>query len=220
MMELKAVLFDHDGTLVDSEPLHLAIWREVAKEFGAEVSDQQYAELMLGASSSQNAIDIVRLNQLQVEPDVLRQAKVDKTKSFMTRNCFPAIEGASDVLTRCAESFSLALVSGSQRFCVEASLRGHDWSDLFSSVVAGTDVENNKPAPDSYLKALAELNVQADEAIAVEDTETGVTAAVAAGLRVIAISNDSNENHDFSAAEAIVENLAQAGDWIQSRSGR
>lgn len=216
-MELQAILFDHDGTLVDSEPCHLELWRQAIAPYGGTVTDEQYWQRLLGVPAEQNAEVLIEIGQLAVDVETLVQAKVDCTERFLASSYFPAIESADAMLRQLADKLPLALVSGSQRLCIDATLTGHNWHHLFQQVVTADDVERNKPYPDSYLSALAALAADADKSVAIEDTESGVKAAAAAGLSVIAIRNSNSKGHDFSAATVEVASLHAAWLWLQQR---
>lgn len=216
-MSLQAILFDHDGTLVDSESTHLRLWREVVAPHGIHISDEIYWHQMLGVPLERNATDIIRLYGLDVPADDLIAAKLAANATFLQQTCFPQMPGADRVVRDLAARLRLALVSGSQRNCVEASLRGHAWEPLFEQVVTGDDVPRNKPHPDGYLQALAALGLDAADCIAVEDTEVGVRAARDAGLRVIAIRSPLAGSHDFSYATAVVDGLDRAHAWLSEQ---
>ncbi|KEA62233.1 Beta-phosphoglucomutase [Marinobacterium lacunae] len=215
-MSLHAILFDHDGTLVDSEATHMRLWQEVVAPYGVVISEETYWQQMLGVPMEQNAADIVRLYSLDADPATLVNAKLAANDRFLAQNWFPEMPKASEVLTHLAQQLRLGLVSGSQRNCVEASLGGHGWQQLFEQVVTGDDVSHNKPHPEGYLKALALMKIAPENCIAVEDTEVGVQAAHSAGLRVIAIQHPLAVNHDFTAAIEVVDSLTEAQEWIAS----
>ncbi|SEG11773.1 HAD family hydrolase [Marinobacterium lutimaris] len=216
-MKFNAVLFDHDGTLVDSEAIHMQLWREVMAPYGVMISDEDYWEKMLGVPMEQSAAELIERYRLDTSVENISAAKNSANREFLSSNCFPQIAGASDTLNSLAQRTRLALVSGSQRDCVEASIRGHGWSSIFEQVVSGDDVERNKPHPDSYLKALDLMGQSAENSVAVEDTETGIIAARAAGLEVIAIRSPLSDSHDFSAATAVVDSLNEAHQWLLAR---
>lgn len=215
-MSLKAVLFDHDGTLVDSESTHMELWRRAVEPFGGFITDDEYWQGLLGVPCEQNAELIIQLRSLDISVDTLVEAKLRHTDQFLASGCFPQIDSADRVLRELAGILRLGLVSGSQRVCVEASLKGHGWSELFEQVVTGDDVVENKPNPASYLAAMELMGLSAGECVAVEDTQAGVMAASAAGIRTVAIRNQFSASHDFSPAAVKVPNLTAAGCWIKS----
>ncbi|MCP8686357.1 HAD family hydrolase [Marinobacterium sedimentorum] len=216
-MALHAILFDHDGTLVDSEAVNLQLWRQALEPWGLTISDELYWSRMLGVPIRQNAADILALYRPDASIEQLTAAKLAANAAYLAHAYFPQMPGADTVVRALAGELRLALVSGSQRNCVQASLRGHAWEPLFEHVVTGDDVARNKPAPDGYLQALSLMQLEADNCIAVEDTEVGVTAACAAGLRVVAIRSPEAQSHDFSAASIILDNLTEAHAWIRQQ---
>ena len=85
-----------------------------------------------------------------------------------------------------------------------------------STIVSGDQVENGKPAPDGYLLAAERLGMNPAECVAVEDTEAGVTSAADAGVVCIAVPSEMSRTHDFGRADAVVDDLTQAREWISS----
>ncbi|MBV8046750.1 MAG: HAD-IA family hydrolase, partial [Paludibacterium sp.] len=100
---------------------------------------------------------------------------------------------------------------------VAASLREHACFSHFATMVTRDDVAYSKPEPDVYLLALERLELLPDECVAVEDTEAGVRAALAAGLRCVAVPTDLSREHDFSGASARCGGLAEAWAWIDAQ---
>lgn len=216
-MCIQAVLFDHDGTLVDSETTHLALWRQVLAPLGVNISDQEYWQTMLGVPAEQNAQDLVKNKQLSVTAEALVAEKVRLTQAFLVDDVFPALEGASDLLQSISGRVPMGLVSGAQRFCIEASLAAHGWESCFEHVVTGDEVVHNKPNPEGYLLACQLMGVDPAHCVALEDTQSGVRAAAAAGLKVVAIRNQWSLSHDFSQATAEVADLFQARAWFAAQ---
>ncbi len=216
-MPIQAILFDHDGTLVDSESTHLELWRRAIAPYGGYITDEEYWRLLLGVPAEQNAALLIQLRGLAADAATLVSAKLAHTDRFLAQGCFAQMPQADRVVRALAAQLRLGLVSGSQRRCVEASLRGHGWEALFEQVVTGDEVRRNKPHPDSYLRALALMQLEAADCLAIEDTQSGVRAAAAAGLATIAIRNRHSASHDFSAAAVEVPDLPAALDWIEQQ---
>lgn len=216
-MNIQAVLFDHDGTLVDSESTHLQLWRAVLARFDVHLSDREYWQTLLGVPAKQNADILVRTKGLAVSADYLVAEKVRITAAFLENQLFPAIEGSDQLLRDVARHVPIALVSGAQEFCIQASLQGYGWQALFTSIVTGDDVTRNKPNPQGYQQALAQLGVTPEYCVALEDSESGVRAAHGAGIPVLAIRNRWSAGHDFSLACAEVADLDEARRWLMTR---
>ena len=212
--DLKAILFDHDGTLINSEAVHFALWQQVLRPFQVELTEQYYNDVMAGIPVPQNAIDAVRDFKLPISAEELAESKQLLTKEHLMKGPFPLMPGADDTLKRCKDKgLRIAIVTGGSRLSVMRTMECYGYEDIIECVVAVEDVERSKPAPDCYLKALNEMGLSASEAMAVEDTEHGLKAAVAAGLRCVAIPTAQSETHDFSAASAQYSNLS---DWVRA----
>ncbi|MGB0732181.1 MAG: HAD family hydrolase [Pontibacterium sp.] len=215
-MRLDAILFDHDGTLVSSEQEHLKHWREAAEKYGGTISDEFYWENMLGVDALTSAKLLIDLNGFDIIPEAFKQERLEHSMKFFQQSHFPQMEGADYILEKFASEMPLALVSAAQRICLQSTIRGHKWQDHFKCVVSYDDVINTKPAPECYLTALDQLGVEAQYCVAIEDTETGLTAATAAGIPTIAIRSEYSMSHDFSKAITVVNSLREAADWLDA----
>lgn len=218
-MALKAILFDHDGTLVDSEGVHYQMWLEVLKPYGVSLSSEQYMQIYSGMPTLDNARDLVERFQLNAVVDELVAKKLEIAHAYLEDNAFPLMAGAQDILDYIQQQTMLqqTIVTGAGAEIVNATVRSHQLAAYFSTIVSCDDVIQSKPAPDCYLLALERLGLKAEECVAIEDTEHGVAAAVGAGVVCLAIPNAQSQAHNFSKATAILPNLAAAQVWIQER---
>lgn len=218
-MALKAILFDHDGTLVDSEGVHYRMWLEVLRPYGVSLSSEQYMQIYSGMPTRDNARDLVERFQLNAFVDELVAKKLEIAHAYLEDNAFPLMAGAQDILDYFQQQPNIqqAIVTGAGAEIVNATIRSHQLAAYFATIVSCDDVAQSKPAPDCYLLALERLGLQAEECIAIEDTEHGVAAAVGAGLSCLAIPNAQSQAHNFSKATAILPNLMAAQAWIQKR---
>lgn len=218
-MQLKAVLFDHDGTLVDSEGVHYQLWLEILKPYGVSISAEQYMQLYSGMPTLDNAIDLVERFQLAVAVETLVAKKLAIAQDYLQQTAFPLMQGARAILDYFQQQplIQQAIVTGAGAQIVNATVRSHGLADYFATIVSYDDVERSKPAPDCYVLATQRLNLDPLACIALEDTEHGVAAAVAAGIACIAIPNAQSQRHDFSKAIAVLPNLKAAQAWISQR---
>jgi len=217
-LTIKAILFDHDGTLVDSEIAHFQMWVEVLKEYGVSLSQQQYKSHYAGIPTPANAVDMVQRFALPVSPESLIAEKNFATQALLSREAFPLMPGAQESIAFFQScGIQLAVVTGAGREGVDVSIRGHALQGCFSTVVSGDDVAHSKPAADCYLLAMQRLGFSAEQCIAIEDTQNGVIAASSAGITCLAVPNAMSEQHDFSRAAEVFHNLEEATHWIENR---
>ncbi len=202
---MKAICFDFDGTLVDSEPLHYASWKEELQQFGCEFPMNIYLDECSGVSTVKVAQRLIDSYQL---PIVAEQLAAQKTARFVARLAHELpvpVEGAVALLSFAkASPLAIALVTGSYRVEIERILDGLGWADFFDLIITRDEVEQAKPHPEPYLKALAQLDVIPVEAFALEDSRTGIQSAWNAGLQVCAIQTrhhrlaaDQSYHHAF-----------------------
>lgn len=219
-MPLRAILFDHNGTLVDSEPVHFRMWATVLARYGVSLSEQQYIAHYAGVPTRANAVDLVRRFGLGEDPAVLADAKNAATKDFLLRSAFPLMNG---VLAAIAEfrrvDLTLAVVTGASANGVYATLRANDLQRHFATVVSGDDVRASKPAPDCYFLALERLGLQAADCLAIEDTQHGLRAACGAGIRCLALPTHMSKHHNFECAAAVLDGMPQAVAYVQQLLG-
>ena len=213
---VRAVLFDHDGTLVDSELTHYRMWADILRPHDVDFSLDEYVAHHIGVPTPDNATRILSdYPSLPLTAADLVQAKQAATRAFLATDAFPLMPGARETLQYLVDrGLQTAIVSGAAATAVAGTVASHRLADFVSVVVSGHDVATNKPAPDCYLLATRKLGVEPAECIAVDDTESGVAAAVAAGISCIAIASPLSKNHDFTEAAATVANLSEVREWI------
>lgn len=217
-MSIEAVLFDMDGTLVDSESVHYICWSQLLAPFGVRYDEDDFCQRFSGRPTIDAAKEIKQTHNLSVSSRYLADEKYRLFSKYVKTNLPPLMPYAADILFAVKEQgLKMALVTGSARHEAEPILKGLGFYDLFDTVVTKDDVTNPKPAGEPYLLALKNMQVAAKNAIAVEDTFTGVTAANNAALAVVAIANKHTEQHDFSKATQQMDNLEEFWQWLQSQ---
>jgi HAD superfamily hydrolase (TIGR01509 family) len=184
---IKAVVFDLDGVLVDTEELWDDARRQIADERGGHWrEDAQRA--MMGMSSKEwsrymrDAIGVP-------DPPEQINAEVVRRLEELYRERLPLIPGALDAVRRIGARWPLAIASSSNRPIIDLFLELTGTSELFRATVSSEEVERGKPAPDVYLEAARRLGVDPARCAAIEDSENGIRSAAAAGMKVIAIPN-------------------------------
>jgi len=235
MGELKAVLFDVDGTLAETERHgHLPAFNQAFKEFGLDWhwSAELYGELLAVTGSLERTHHYVKAynaDYQSVNPDLgalLSEVIARKNEIYIEivdGGSIPLRPGVERVLRETHNSdVRMAIVTTTSHRNVQSLLEtniGGDVMEWFDVVAAGNIVENKKPAADIYRLALKELNLPAENCLAIEDSQNGVQSAQAAGVPCMVISSEYSDGHDLSGAQLIVDEWGAAGLPMEVISG-
>jgi HAD superfamily hydrolase (TIGR01509 family) len=215
---LKALIFDMDGTLVDSERIHYRAWQQTLAGHRVEAPGYHQFGVYVGASDERMALDFIVEYRLDTGVDVLVACKQAAYLELVSE--IELRPGVREVIERFYGRYRLAVASSSPSAEIIEILALHQLRDCFEPVVGGDMAASKKPRPDIYLKALGLLNLGPDECIACEDSESGVWAAKSAGLYTVAIPHEMSRDHDFSAADARLQSLAQLDDGLLATAGQ
>jgi HAD superfamily hydrolase (TIGR01509 family) len=184
---IEAVIFDLDGVLLDSEQVWDEAREQLAKEHGGRWHENAQRDMM-GMSSlewSRYMHDVIGLPE---PPEEISREVVERMAKLY-REHLPVVPGACEAVDRLAVRWPLGLASSSNRELIDLALELLGVEHLFKATVSSEEVARGKPAPDVYLEAARRLGVEPTHAAAIEDSENGIRAAKAAGIRVIAIPN-------------------------------
>lgn len=195
---LKAVILDFDGVIADTEALHLEAFNEVLAQFNIEVSDDDYYEKYLGYSDVDffNALnDDYKLEWDDSEIEDFVEQKGDVFEGYLESGA-SIIKGVPDFIEMlCKNNIPLAICSGATMRDIQGALTGTDLLSKFKVVVTADDVLQGKPDPQGYMMARKRLieavgyHIDAQECIAVEDSEWGLEAARAASMHTLGVTN-------------------------------
>jgi HAD superfamily hydrolase (TIGR01509 family) len=183
----RALLFDLDGTLADTDSLHLPTWVDVLEPYGVRVDEEFYRESISGRNTSEIVRDL--LPELSDEEN--RSVGDAKEARFRERATeLEPLPGLVDFVERGRErGMRVALVTNAPEENVEALMLALGLRDLFDTVVLADEVEAVKPDPAPYAAALKKLGVSADEALAFEDSLSGISSSVAADIPTVGITS-------------------------------
>jgi HAD superfamily hydrolase (TIGR01509 family) len=184
---MKAVLWDMDGTLVDTEPYWMATEVELAEEYGAAWTTED-AQHLIGNSLLTSGEYIRERTGMRLSPEEIVERLLDGVVARVT-HAVPWCPGARELLLALHDAgVPCGLVTSSyQRFVVP--ILEHLPPETFRVVVTGDQVDRGKPHPEPYLTAAAALGVEPEECVAIEDSPTGATSAAAASCRVLVVPN-------------------------------
>jgi HAD superfamily hydrolase (TIGR01509 family) len=197
---IEAVVFDLDGVLIQSEE----VWDEVREAYVRERGGRYDAEIqraMMGMSSVEWSSYLHEAGGIAEEPAAIN-AEVVRRMLERYRDHLPLIDGAVAAVRRLAARFPLGLASSSNRPLIDTVLDVAGIAECFHATVSSEEVARGKPAPDVYLEAARQLEVEATRCAAIEDSHGGIRSAKAAGMRVIAIPHASYPPDEESLAQA------------------
>jgi HAD superfamily hydrolase (TIGR01509 family) len=185
-----ALLFDLDGTLAETDSLHLPTWVDVLEPYGVEVDEEFYKESISGRSTG----EVVRALLPDITDEEGRSIGDAKEASFRERASeLESLPGLVDFVQRGREwGMRIALVTNAPEENVQAILLALELWDFFDTVVLADEVEAVKPDPAPYRAALDKTGVAAEEALAFEDSVSGISSSVAAGVPTVGITSSQD----------------------------
>lgn len=189
MGRYEAILFDFDGVLLDSEPIHFACWHEVLLPLGIELDWETYRTHCIGVADRDMAEFLATLAPEPISPERIFAEYPRKSLQYVSRVAAqpPFPDATRRLLEQLSRRFKLAVVSSSGRSEVEPLLVAGGLRSFFEAVVCGEDVTRHKPDPEPYLLAARLLKVA--RALVVEDSEPGAASGRAAGFDVLRIAS-------------------------------
>jgi len=210
-----AVLFDLDGTLVDSEKENVESVVMACRRHAIELSAEE-RRFVVGHSWNEIHALIGTNHGLAVTMETLIASAVEEKRVLLARTGHRALPAAVETVRRLGGRCPLAIVSGASRVEVRDAIEGIGIARCFQVVLGAEDYERGKPAPDAYLLAMDRLGVRAQAArcIVIEDATPGILAGRASGARVIAVRVGNFVGYDLSDAHVVVDTLADVTDEL------
>jgi HAD superfamily hydrolase (TIGR01509 family) len=216
---LRAIIFDFDGIIVNSEPLIMRITQQMAALEGWSVSEEEYYRDYLALDDRAIIEHLYRSHGLGCDHRRRDELVNWKARTYMEaiREGLPAMPGAVEFVRKAAELYPLAIASGSMRHEIEYLLGKLGLREAFAVLTSAEDTEFSKPDPAIYLYALgqlqqlpcfAEQDLVASECLAIEDAPAGVQAAHAAGIKCVALAH-SRPSDELLHADACFHSFAE-----------
>ena len=228
-MRPDAVVFDFDGVLADSEPLHLRVYQELLAKENITLPPAEYYARYLGYDDVGVFEALARDKGLRIEDSRMEELIARKAELFQRRAAVQHVlfPGAAASVQAISAHCPVAIASGALREDIETILRSTQLVSIFSVIVAAGETPQGKPAPDPYAQALALLadrhgaTIRPERSVAIEDSHWGLESARAAGLRTIAVTT-SYEARDLGVSDLIVPDISHVTPDLLDRvvSGR
>ena len=201
----KYILFDNDGVLVHTEPLYFKANIKALKEyFNVELEFNEYMKIMSEGTTVWQKALTKGFSQKEIE--IARNKRNKYYQEFLkTENIL--IDGVKEVLKELSKNYRMGIVTTSRRVDFEIIHKDLGIVDFMDFILCEEDYEFAKPHPEPYLKGLEIFSANKDEAIVIEDSTRGLTAAYKAGIECVIVKNDFTITQDFSKASYFINNL-------------
>ena len=209
---MDALIFDYDGVVVDSEPVHMEGFARVVKPMGIEFTKDEYCENYLGFDDYVGFASILRNHGHRFDRELINKMVEEKTsilKQALT-GTIRSIDGVVDLIKQGAElNVPMGICSGALRDEIEVSLEHLGLREIFPVTIAAEDVREGKPHPEGYITTAKKLGkffgreIHPERCVVCEDSPTGISAAKSAGMKVLGLST-TYDPKDLAAADCIV----------------
>lgn len=207
----QGVLFDLDGTLVDTERHNVESVARAMRRLGREITPAE-REFIVPHSWNEIHAMLVRNHGVDVSMEALIAAAVSEKRGLIAQWGIPAMPGAESLVRRLAARLPLAIVTGSSRVEVRDAVAALGLQQCFQLLLAAEDYARGKPDPEPYATAMQRLGLDPARTIVVEDTPPGIFSGIAAGAKVIAVRAGNTLGYDLSPAHVVVDTLDQVSD--------
>jgi HAD superfamily hydrolase (TIGR01509 family) len=211
---MRAVVFDMDGLMIDTEGMYWAVGRQMAREFGKEVQDETLGRMMGRAPLDSVAIYARDLGLTQSPAELLeiREARVMREM----RNGVEPMPGLLEVLNDFKPKFKLAIATSAPMRFLNVVLDGMGLRHYFDALQTSDDITHGKPDPEIYLKAMGKLGIPPAECFVLEDSSNGALAGKRSGAYVIAVPSQYTRSQDFKFVNFVAKDLLDAANHIES----
>jgi len=212
---MKAVIFDMDGLMIDSERLYFEAQREIGHRFKRKVKDELLWKLMGRKPLESLEIFVLDLN-LPLSPEQAKKMRDEIMREKMMNDLKP-MPGLYHILDSLYGKLLLAVSTGAEQEFLDITLDQLNIRNKFSVLQASDEIKIGKPNPEIFLVTCSKLGVAPEDSIILEDSENGVRAGKNAGSYVIAVPSDYTRSHDFSAADFVAADLFKAAEHIHEK---
>lgn len=204
---MKAVIFDMDGVLVDSQPYHFKADIDTMAEYGV-IKDQKFYESFAGTLTADRMRTLKEMFGLDVPVEEMTIKRENMILDIMGKEDIKPVSGIPEFLRSIKEKgLTTAVASSSDYKLINLILDRLKIAQYFDSVTSGSDVKRGKPSPDVFLLAAERIGIEPSECLVVEDSENGVKAAKAAGMKALGYINPTSGKQDLSLADFITDDF-------------
>lgn len=209
---IEAIIFDMDGTLVDTEPFNTEIEKRLFSLNKIEISEEEHQKY-LGIASDAMWREIAERNQLQIPVSELIEQNHKESYRYLSEvDQIPIMPGLVDLLEKLqAKNYPMAVASSSTPEIIDLILKKTNLKEYFQVIVSAEQAGKSKPEPDVFLLAAEKLGIKPTNCLVVEDSTNGIKAALAAGMTCVAYQNPDADPQKQKEADAVIQNYSQLG---------
>jgi HAD superfamily hydrolase (TIGR01509 family) len=205
---IRTVIFDMDGVIIDSEPIHFKMENEMFQELNIAIPYEEHCSFV--GTSSKNMWQIIAEKyglKVDVNELVKKQHALYMAYLLSAKDIRP-IQGVMELIEDLyRNNFGLVLASSSYMEVIEVVLSKLNLSSYFMTKISGTELANSKPHPEIFIQSAKLANSQPGECIVIEDSQNGITSARAAGMKCIGFTNPNSGAQDLSRADLIIHSF-------------
>ncbi|TYB82709.1 MAG: HAD family phosphatase [Kosmotoga sp.] len=209
---IKAVVFDMDGVMIDSEWIYKKACQNILKKYGKEATEELF-QAQMGRSMEEAQQIIVEMTGLHVEPEKIGKEYINEYLRLSEELLKPN-PGLYNLINFLKSKVSLAVASSTQQNVVEKILERFGIKKVFSAITGGDKVKRSKPYPEIYTMTSRKLGVLPANCIVIEDSPAGIESAKKAGMTVFALETEHNSNMDISYADSQFDSLREIHDYL------
>ncbi len=210
MQDIQAVLFDMDGVLINTEPLHYRMWKEVFHNHGLEIDYDGYKGCI--GATHEYLLNLILKNygrDFRANENIRAEA-MEVKKRIIAEEGFPRMPGVEEMVRRLYDAgYLLAIASSSPVNYIELAMEHLGIREYFRVMNSGDHVAHSKPAPDIYLDTARHLGTEPEKCVVLEDSANGCTAAASAGMFCVGLYNPDSGEQDLSRAKVIIKDLGE-----------
>jgi HAD superfamily hydrolase (TIGR01509 family) len=205
---IQTVIFDLDGVIIDSEPIHFRLEEELFKELGISVSFEEHNSYV-GTSSINMWQAIVKKHALKYKPGELEELGRDRYLNYLAgQSKLIPIDGVCELITELhQQQFKLVLASSSSTVIIDPVLNAFDLASYFMAKISGADLPFSKPHPEIFLRSALLARTDCSQCLVIEDSENGVKAAKAAGMKCIGYLNPNSGRQNLDKADLVISSF-------------
>lgn len=202
---MKAIIFDMDGVIIDSEPLHFELEKELLEELGGTVTKKEHAAFV--GTTDYNIWSTFK-RQFDLKPSIEEILEIKKKRFIKSIHRVNLVENFEEfMLNLYNHGYPMALASSNNKKAVKAIVDKFHLDEYIKFIISGEEVTNGKPDPEIFLTVAEKIKIEPADCLVIEDAQNGVKAAKAAGMKCIGFKNINSGKQDLSDADLVVENF-------------